>query len=72
MFQNKFFQGQGNAMTHDAYWLDTSDHNRLYVNVWLPLAAPKALVMLAHGMAEHSGRYDRLGVALAEAGFALY
>ncbi|MFK3970362.1 lysophospholipase [Pseudomonas sp. NPDC087358] len=59
-------------MTHDAYWLDTSDHNRLYVNVWLPLAAPKALVMLAHGMAEHSGRYDRLGAALAEAGFALY
>jgi alpha-beta hydrolase superfamily lysophospholipase len=59
-------------MKHDAFWLDTSDHNRLYVNAWVPTTAPKAVVMLSHGMAEHSGRYDRLGAALAEEGFALY
>lgn len=28
--------------------------------------------MLSHGMAEHSGRYARLGAALTDAGFALY
>jgi alpha-beta hydrolase superfamily lysophospholipase len=59
-------------MKQDAFWLDTSDHNRLYVNAWLPFDEPKAVVMLSHGMAEHSGRYERLGVALAGAGFALY
>jgi len=59
-------------MKHDAFWLDTSDHHRLYVNAWLPQTNPRAVVMLSHGMAEHSGRYDRLGAALTEAGFALY
>jgi len=59
-------------MKHDAFWLDTSDHNRLYVNAWLPVTGPRAVVVVSHGMAEHSGRYDRLGAALAEAGFALY
>ena len=59
-------------MKHDAFWLETSDHHRLFVNAWLPSVVPKAVVMLSHGMAEHSGRYDRLGAALAEAGFALY
>ncbi len=59
-------------MKHNAFWLDTNDRNRLYVNVWLPLTSPRAVVMLSHGMAEHSGRYDRLGGALAQAGVALY
>jgi alpha-beta hydrolase superfamily lysophospholipase len=59
-------------MKHDAFWLDASDHTRLYVNAWMPLTGPRAVVMLSHGMAEHSGRYARLGAALTEAGFALY
>ncbi|WP_341959517.1 lysophospholipase [Pseudomonas sp. RC10] len=59
-------------MKHDAFWLDTTDHHRVYVNAWLTLGDPKAVVMLSHGMAEHSGRYERLGSALTGAGFALY
>ncbi|RAU47608.1 MULTISPECIES: alpha/beta hydrolase [unclassified Pseudomonas] len=59
-------------MTHDAFWLDTSDRTRLFVNAWQPTIQLKAVVMLSHGMAEHSGRYERLGLALAEAGYALY
>jgi len=59
-------------MKHEGFWLDTDDHSRLYVNAWIPVAGPKAVVMLAHGMAEHSGRYARLGAALSAAGFALY
>lgn len=59
-------------MKHDAFWLDASDHTRLYVNAWTPLTNPRAVVMLSHGMAEHSGRYARLGAALTDAGFALY
>ncbi|WP_296255776.1 MULTISPECIES: alpha/beta hydrolase [unclassified Pseudomonas] len=66
-------------MKHDAFWLGTADHTRLFVNAWLPMtdtgshADPvRAVVMLSHGMAEHSGRYERLGAALTRAGFALY
>jgi alpha-beta hydrolase superfamily lysophospholipase len=59
-------------MKHDAFWLDASDHTRLYVNAWVPPTGPRAVVMLSHGMAEHSGRYARLGAALTDAGFALY
>ncbi|MGV8921000.1 MAG: lysophospholipase [Pseudomonas sp.] len=59
-------------MTHSAFWLDASDHSRLYVNHWYPAVTPRAIVMLSHGMAEHSGRYERFGAALNAAGFALY
>ncbi|WP_131697851.1 alpha/beta fold hydrolase [Pseudomonas sp. JAI120] len=59
-------------MNHSTFWLTANDHSRLYVNQWLPDAAPKALLMLSHGMAEHSGRYARLAEALCGAGFGLY
>lgn len=59
-------------MQHRTFWLDSSDGVPLYVNHWRAEGAPRAVVMLAHGMAEHSGRYARLGAALCQAGFALY
>ncbi|MBB6285599.1 MULTISPECIES: alpha/beta hydrolase [unclassified Pseudomonas] len=59
-------------MNHSTFWLTANDHSRLYVNQWLPDAPPKALLMLSHGMAEHSGRYARLAEALCGAGFGLY
>lgn len=59
-------------MQHRSFWLDSSDGVPLYVNHWHAPGEPKAVVMLAHGMAEHSGRYARLGEALVGAGFELY
>ena len=59
-------------MHHEAFWLNASDATPLYVNRWFADEAPKAIVMIAHGMAEHSGRYARLGAALVAAGFELY
>lgn len=59
-------------MEHEAFWLETCDNNRLFVNAWLPATSPGAVIMLSHGMAEHSGRYARLGQTLSAAGFALY
>ncbi len=58
-------------MHHDAFWLAASDHCSLYVYQWLPSTPIKAVVLLAHGMAEHAGRYQRLGQALSAAGYAL-
>src|SRR5438128_1349914 len=59
-------------MIHDTFWLTASDHCRLYVNQWLPETALNAVILLAHGMAEHSGRYARLAEALSKQGYGLY
>ncbi len=59
-------------MLHDDFWLTASDAAPLYVNRWYAEQAPKAVVMVAHGMAEHGGRYARLGEALVAAGYELY
>jgi alpha-beta hydrolase superfamily lysophospholipase len=39
---------------------------------WLPERAPRAIVQIAHGLAEHSGRYARLAEALNAAGYGAY
>lgn len=39
------------------------------VRDWAPKGAPRAHVVLVHGLGEHSGRYERTGSLLAEAGF---
>jgi alpha-beta hydrolase superfamily lysophospholipase len=45
----------------------------LYWQGWLPEGAPpRAVVVLAHGASEHSGRYAWTGEQLAERGYALY
>ncbi|MBD8491591.1 alpha/beta hydrolase [Pseudomonas syringae] len=59
-------------MTQQTFWLDATDHCRLFVNAWVPACEVRAVVMLSHGMAEHGGRYARLGTALNAIGIALY
>jgi len=59
-------------MIHHAFWLDASDRSRLFVNQWLPAAPLKALILLAHGMAEHSARYARLAEAFCAQGYGVY
>eukprot|EP00929_Paragymnodinium_shiwhaense_P118221 TRINITY_DN9013_c0_g2_i1.p1 TRINITY_DN9013_c0_g2~~TRINITY_DN9013_c0_g2_i1.p1 ORF type:complete len:338 (-),score=51.87 TRINITY_DN9013_c0_g2_i1:111-1124(-) len=39
---------------------------------WLPAGKPKAILILCHGFGEHVGRYETLGQAFADAGFAVY
>ena len=39
------------------------------VRDWAPGGEPRATIVLVHGIAEHSGRYERTGSLLAEAGF---
>ncbi|NMZ91635.1 alpha-beta hydrolase superfamily lysophospholipase [Pseudomonas poae] len=59
-------------MNHSTFWLTANDRSRLYVNHWMPDGPAKAVVMLSHGMAEHSGRYARLAEALGSAGYGVY
>ncbi|ALJ11740.1 alpha/beta hydrolase [Sphingopyxis macrogoltabida] len=44
----------------------------LHVTHWLPATAPKAVVLLAHGYAEHAGRYAHVAKRLTDAGYAVY
>ena len=39
------------------------------VRDWAPSTAPRAHIVLVHGIAEHSGRYERTGSLLAGGGF---
>jgi alpha-beta hydrolase superfamily lysophospholipase len=48
------------------------DGQTLLARRWLPQGPPRAIVQIAHGLAEHSGRYARLAAALNAAGYAAY
>ena len=39
------------------------------IREWVPQGKPRAHIVLVHGLAEHSGRYERTGTLLADAGF---
>ncbi len=41
----------------------------LKYRIWRPEGKPAGIVQIVHGMAEHIGRYDETGTALAEAGY---
>ena len=45
---------------------------KLHTTRWLPAGAPKAVVLLAHGFAEHAGRYAHVAKRLTDAGYAVY
>ena len=48
----------------------TPDGATLLVRAWVPATEPWAHLLLVHGVAEHSGRYERTGRILAGAGIA--
>lgn len=52
--------------------LTTPDGTEVFVNRWLPDGAPKAIVQIAHGLAEHSTRYARFAQRLTDHGYAVY
>ncbi len=57
-----------NHFTHTA-----SDGAKLFVYRWLPdVGIGKAVVHIAHGLAEHGGRYERLAEVLTENGYVVF
>ncbi len=44
----------------------------LYYQCWLPDGSPKAILLVAHGLAEHSGRYKNLVNYFVPKGYAVY
>jgi len=64
-------------MVQDNFWFESSDGTKLYMRRWLPeqpgsAARTLAVVHVAHGMAEHAGRYGRLAEKLCGAGIEVW
>ena len=49
-----------------------ADGTPLHVRHWAPAGEPWATVLIVHGIGEHSGRYERTGRLLAEAGLDVH
>lgn len=58
------------SMTSETGFLHRPDGTRLFWRFARPAAAPKALVVVSHGLAEHSGRYEHVMARLVAAGYA--
>jgi alpha-beta hydrolase superfamily lysophospholipase len=59
-------------MQQQALWIGASDGTPLHILHWHGSAPPKAVLMIAHGMAEHAARYARLAERLVEDGYQVY
>ncbi|MGI2335483.1 MAG: lysophospholipase [Dehalogenimonas sp.] len=44
----------------------------LYYSAWLPETTPRAIIILMHGLADHSGRYDNVVNHLLPQGYAVW
>ena len=51
---------------------DMNDDVTFYMQGWEPEGKPRAIVCLIHGLGEHTGRYEHVGKALNDAGYALF
>jgi alpha-beta hydrolase superfamily lysophospholipase len=56
----------------DTFTLATEDGARVVVHRWIPDGPVKAVVQIAHGLAEHAARYEHVAAALNDAGYAVY
>jgi len=58
-------------LTFVEYRVPTGEGVSLHVSAWTP-DAPRAVLQVAHGMAEHGRRYADFAAAMARAGIAVY
>jgi acylglycerol lipase len=57
---------------HDEGTFTSFDGLTIFHRSWLPDGDPKAVVMLVHGLGEHSGRYGHVADRLTAAGYAVH
>lgn len=60
--------------TAESQWqsFQAADGAQIHYRHWAAPAAPRAVVQIVHGAAEHSGRYDRFAKTLVSQGYAVY
>lgn len=63
-------QQMPNHVHHEGTFNDANQQS-IYWQQWLPSTQPEAIVLLVHGIAEHSGRYERLALAFTQKNYAV-
>ena len=59
-------------MKHIHYHIQNSENLKLFCRAWISdVEIPKGVVILVHGLGEHSGRYNHIGDALTKSGYHL-
>jgi alpha-beta hydrolase superfamily lysophospholipase len=72
-FQNWKILWHAFPVNHDQpFKMRAEDGVDIYVHRWWASTAPKAVVQIIHGLAEHAGRYARLAASLNAEGYAVY
>lgn len=59
-------------MKHQEGYLKSNRATNVYYQYWLPRDTPKAIFLIVHGLAEHSGRYMNLVNHFVPQGYAVY
>jgi acylglycerol lipase len=60
------------ALPGSSTWVFTArDRTELFARTW-PVASPRGVVVIMHGLKDYSGRYDRLALKLVARGYAVY
>jgi alpha-beta hydrolase superfamily lysophospholipase len=63
--------GKGEKMKTFEWEWKSFDGLTMYSKGWAPEKDSKAVICLIHGLGEHIGRYEHVGAAFADAGYAL-
>jgi alpha-beta hydrolase superfamily lysophospholipase len=59
-------------LTHSSSSFQTADGFKIHTAAWLPDQQPRAVVLLVHGLSEHSGRYAHVATRFVEQNYAVY
>jgi acylglycerol lipase len=59
-------------MQHTEGTFRAFDGETVFHQAWVPVGDARAVVLLVHGLGEHSGRYDHVARALVDAGYAVH
>jgi len=59
-------------MKHKESQFSGCNGNRLYYQYWLPAGQQKAVLIIVHGLAEHSGRYQNIAKYFVTRDYAVY
>jgi alpha-beta hydrolase superfamily lysophospholipase len=59
-------------MRHTEGHFITPDRANIFTQAWLPDSAPQAIMLIVHGLGEHSGRYGNYVDTFVPRGYALY
>jgi alpha-beta hydrolase superfamily lysophospholipase len=59
-------------MIHNEKTVTSEKDATIYYQSWKPDGAPRSVLVVVHGLAEHSGRYERFARHFVEHGFAVF